>query len=272
MNDSPTHAPHLFVTGCSAGIGKALCTLAVRRGWRVSGCARSRDRLVRMEQELGARFLGFPGDVTRDGDCRAAVAAAVGRFGPLRALAANAGRGIDGEITECSVDDARAVFDLNLFGVHRAVAAALPHLVDGGSVVITSSVVSRISLPRMGFYCASKHALDAYAAALRMEQAPRISVCTVEPATVATGFFDRAAHVGRGWTMRPGRPLTSEDVARAILRAAINGRPRRRLMPFSARVNAWLYRALPGLVESVLRRALRRMRAAESQGDTSNAG
>ncbi|MFW5751268.1 MAG: SDR family NAD(P)-dependent oxidoreductase, partial [Planctomycetota bacterium] len=133
MNEARAGHRHLFVTGCSAGIGHALVELALHRGWRVSGCARSRDRLAQMERELGPRFLACPADVTRAADCHAAVAAAVERFGPLHAVAANAGRGIDGEIVECEVDDARAVFELNFFGVHRTVTAALPHLLDGGT-------------------------------------------------------------------------------------------------------------------------------------------
>lgn len=255
---------HLFVTGASAGIGRSLARLAVARGHRVTGCARRAERLDELAAELGPAFHGAVADVTDRAALDAAVAAGCARSGPIDALVANAGRGLDGELLEIDPKALLAVMDVNLAGVHRSVLASRASWAPCARVVIVSSVVAAFSVPRMGAYCATKHALDAYAAALRMELADAgHRVTTINPGTVATEFFDVAPASGGVWSWRPGRPLDPQRVAAAILDHALGGGRKRRFLPVSSRLVVAAARVAPGLVEAVLQRRLRSMRRAE---------
>lgn len=254
---------HLFLTGASAGIGAAIARLAVAAGWRVSGCARRPEPLAALAAELGPGFRGLVADVTDQPSLQEAAAKAA-EAGPFDAVVANAGRGVDGELLELTANDLAAVYDLNVVGVHRTVLATRPHLAPGARLVLVSSVAAFLPVPRMGAYCATKHALEAYAAALRMEtRTAGLRVCTVCPGTVDTDFFTVGPKPGRSWTWRPGRAIRPERVARVVLRQCRRGRPRRAVLPWFAGLAAFLYRTWPALVERVLAAALGRMRARE---------
>ncbi len=253
---------HLFVTGCSSGIGRAVVELALAAGWRVSGCARRAEALAAMGQDHPHTTCLSEADVACDGAVSAAVAAGVTRFGPLDALIANAGQGLVGSLADCSPQALRDLLEVNLVGLHRSVQAVLPHLVHGGRVVLVSSVCGHISLPYMGAYCASKHGVQAYAASLRMEMGHCLRVCTVEPGTVATAFFDHFGADDPTRPLRARRPLDPQWVARVLLKAAASGRPRQSVIPCSARLAAFLAWCWPGLFEAMVRRRLSRAVAA----------
>lgn len=232
--------------------------------------ARRTTALEQVAERLGPDHVqAVTADVRDGGALEAAVQAGVARFGPITAVMANAGRGHDGALLECSPEDLQDIFDVDVSGVHRLVLACRPHLGPGAHVVIVASVVSRLPIPLMGAYVAAKHAVAGYAACLRMElQAEGVLVTSVHPGTVATPFFDVASVSGSAWTWRPGGALAPETVARRMLRTV--GRRRRMLvLPFSSRALWWLHGMTPGLVEWVLRRALQRQRrAAASDGGT----
>ncbi|MDA3959219.1 MAG: SDR family NAD(P)-dependent oxidoreductase [Planctomycetota bacterium] len=258
----------MLVTGASAGIGAALCRRAVARGWRVTAWARRSERLTDLQSELGAACHIATVDVTDAESIAAGVASAVATHGAFNAIVANAGRGVDGEILDLSVNDISAVFDVNVLGVHRCLQATRPHWADKARIIIVSSIVAYLSIPRMGAYCATKHAVDAYAAALRVELAASgHHVCTINPGTIDTEFFDVAPTPGRQWTWRPGQALRAERVARAMERVARGGHRRRIVLPGSAYAVIALARLCPAIGERLLRRALGRMRAAESAAE-----
>ena len=258
---------HLLITGASSGIGAALVQEALAAGWLVSGFARRLDRLQALQESLGAqgqRFLPVVADVSDGPGLQQAVATAVAQHGPLSAIVANAGRGVDGEISQLTDDDLAAVYDVNVIGVHRTLRACLPHCSTNARFIAVSSVAAFLPIPRMGAYCASKAALQSWVAAARMElqdQGMRIMACC--PGTVATEFFSVAPKPGAVWNWRPGTPLQPQQVARRILRQARKGRPHTTLLPWFAGIAAVSYRWLPRLTEWTMRRALRRMRQGE---------
>ncbi|TVR13307.1 MAG: SDR family NAD(P)-dependent oxidoreductase [Planctomycetota bacterium] len=255
---------HLLVTGASSGIGAALVHEALAQGWMVSGCARRSERLHQLHDSLGShreRFLPLRADVSDAASLDAAVAQAVAQYGPLSAVVANAGRGVDGEITQLTAEDLATVYDVNVCGVHRTLHACLPHLGSGARFVAVSSVAAFLPIPRMGAYCATKAALQSWVAAARMELQHRdIRVMACCPGTVSTEFFASAPKSGAVWDWRPGTPLQPQQVARCILGQIRKGRPRTTLIPWFAGIAACSYRHLPRLTEWVLRRALTRMR------------
>lgn len=260
-------AGHLFVTGASSGIGAAVVRQALAEGWRVSGCARRQLPLQALAKEAPqADFLPLFADVTDAASLDQALAAAYQAHGAVDVLIANAGHGMDGELTRLSAEDLAEVANCNLLGVHRTLQASLPFLAPQARFLVVSSIVAFLTVPRMAAYCASKHALESWVRAARMELAQRgIRVCSCCPGTVDTPFFEVAAKPGSSWHWRPGRPLSSQTVARALLRQARRGRPRRLILPASARLLITLDHFLPALSEAILSRALQRMRRAEQQ-------
>ena len=261
---------HVFITGISGGIGKACVERAIKKGWVVSGCARRQAELDQLQQRFGDNIVCTVADVCKPDELERAVKNGLDRFGPLRAVVANAGRGVDGELLELSTEDIASVFDTNVMGVHRTILATQKFLVEKSAIVVVASVASFLSIPRMGAYCATKHALDAYVAALRMELHERkIAVLSMCPGTVRTDFFEAAPKPGSVWDWRPGAAMTPAQVAKGIMNQAENRRPRRYIMPWYAGFAARMYRLWPGFVEWLMRRALKKMRvaalAAESQ-------
>lgn len=259
---------HCFITGITSGIGLALARAAHEQGWQVSGCGRRQDKLDQAQSELAGASL-HRADVGEREQLATALTFAAEAHGPIDALVANAGHGMDGEISDLSIEDFEAVFRTNVFGVHATWLTGRAHLAAAGRFVIVASVASWLPIPRMGAYCASKAAIDSYAAALRMEVADQgIRVCTCHPGTVRTAFFDSAPKPGQVWSWRPGKSLSPEAVARAILRQCEHGGPRRRTLPWFARLTAALYRTWSAPVEGIMRKKLQGMRQEEHADET----
>jgi NAD(P)-dependent dehydrogenase (short-subunit alcohol dehydrogenase family) len=134
-------------------------------------------------------------DVTEPASISRAVEQVLARQGRLDALVSNAGYAQYGAVEDVPGADWRRQFEVNVFGAVEAVRAVLPAMREQrhGTIVLISSVAGKISIPFAGPYCASKHALEAIADALRVEVAPfGIRVIVVEPGPIETRFEDRA--------------------------------------------------------------------------------
>jgi NADP-dependent 3-hydroxy acid dehydrogenase YdfG len=122
-----------FITGASSGIGLALARAAAARGDNVVALARHATPLGRLVDEYGARVLVLAVDVRRQAEVKDAVARAVAAFGRIDVVANNAGYGLFGAIEESTDEQARAIFDTNVFGVLNVLRATLPVLRAQGS-------------------------------------------------------------------------------------------------------------------------------------------
>lgn len=108
---------------------------------------------------------------------------------PIDILINNAGIHLDGRLEDLNQDDFKHVLDVNLLGVWRLTKAALPHMPDGSSIVMISSLSGLIGLPNDGAYAASKFALEGMSQSFAAELAPRsIRIVVIEPGAIATGF------------------------------------------------------------------------------------
>ena len=117
----------VLITGASSGIGESTARELVRRGAKVVLCARRTDLLEKVAADLraaGGSAIAVACDVTKDGDCEAAVARAVAEWGRLDVLLANAGFAVAGRVEALSIDDYRRQLETNFFGSVRAVKAA----------------------------------------------------------------------------------------------------------------------------------------------------
>ncbi|MEU1623005.1 oxidoreductase [Streptomyces sp. NPDC005722] len=185
-----------FITGASRGFGLEIARQALERGDNVVATART-PRVV--EDALAAhadRLLAVPLDVNDEEQARAAVEAAVERFGTIDVLVNNAGRGLLGAVEETSDAEARAVFDTNVFGLLTVTRAVLPVMRArrSGRIVNLSSVGGFVGWAGWGLYCATKFSVEAVTESLRLELAPLgIQATAVEPGPFRTDFLDSSS-------------------------------------------------------------------------------
>lgn len=174
-----------FVTGGASGIGAATAALLADRGARVAVA----DLAV-----PSARHFAVECDVTRRPSVEAAVAATVEAFGGLDVVVSNAGVGAEGDVAANDDEQWRRLLDVNVIGMARVAAAALPHLrrSANAAVVLTSSVVATLGVPNRAAYAASKGAVLSLALAMAADHVrDGIRVNCVAPGTTDTPWVSR---------------------------------------------------------------------------------
>jgi short-subunit dehydrogenase len=180
-----------LITGISSGIGAALARAVLARGHMVIGCARDAAVLAAFEQTAPGRAIALQLDLSRTQDIAPAIASVLAS-GPLDVVVSNAGQSIFGAFEETSVEEARALFDVNVFGPWALAQAVLPHLRERGSgqIVHLSSGCGLNGTPGLSAYSASKFALEGFSEAMAQEVAAfGVRVMLVEPGAVATRFI-----------------------------------------------------------------------------------
>lgn len=181
----------VLITGASAGLGRACARHLARLGHRVYGTSRRAD--FPDSAEAGSSPLMLPMDVRDQDSVRRAVDFVLKREGRIDVVVNNAGVGLAGAVEDTSLEEARALFETNLFGVLCVCRAVLPALREQGSglIVNVSSLAGLVTLPFQGFYSASKYALESMSDALRMELAPfGVRVTLLEPGDFKTEFTE----------------------------------------------------------------------------------
>jgi len=205
-----------LVTGAGRGIGRAITLALAREGARLTVVARTAselDSLVEEIETVGARGIAFAGDLREASACEGAVAAAVDCFGGLQILVNNAGVGALSNVADTTDEGWDTVIGTNLTAVFRLTRAALPHLVHrGGHVIMVSSLAGSNPIAGMAAYCASKAALDQFAACLMLEIRQKgVKVTTIAPGSVDTTFGAGPRSPDTSWM------LTPEDVAQTVV-------------------------------------------------------
>ncbi|MEU8019679.1 SDR family oxidoreductase [Micromonospora parva] len=180
-----------FITGASRGLGRAFADAALDRGDRVVAAARTIAQCD-FDEKYADRLLALTLDVTDRAAVIAAVDTAVERFGRLDIVVNNAGTLSMGMIEEFTEVEARAQFEVNLFGALWVSQAVLPHLraQRSGHIVQVSSIAALGGFPSTGLYSASKFALEGMSEALAMEAAAfDITVSIVQPGGYWTDLY-----------------------------------------------------------------------------------
>ena len=181
-----------FVTGASRGLGLEVVRAALERGDSVVATARNPEAVLAALPGFDERLLAVPLDVTDQGQAEEAVARAVRRFGGIDVLVNNAGRGLVGAVEETSDAEARAVFDINVFGLLTVLRAVVPVMraAGRGRVLNVSSTGGVVAWAGWGVYSATKFAVEGITEALRLELAPLgIQVTSVQPGPLRTDFL-----------------------------------------------------------------------------------
>lgn len=235
----------ILVTGAAGGIGSAAARCLTGAGASVVGID-----LVGEDDIIRA-------DVTQQEDAQAAVADGLARLGGIDILVNNAGIGSASDAGDFPGEMARLVMEVNLFGAWTMTAACMPHLLESqGHVINVSSGLSLVDVPFAAAYSASKRALDAYSAALRLEYRDRIAVTTLHPGYIRTSIHDGAA--ASGATLEGMvRADTVDQAADALLKACVR-RPRMLTTSALTAVELWAARRFRRSSERVLARRFER--------------
>ena len=213
----------VVITGCSSGFGLATALAFARRGDRVYATMRdpqgAGDLLAAASAE-GLRLEVRALDVTDAPSVAQTVGGVLEADGRIDVLVNNAGIARMGAVEALGIDDARSVFETNLFGPLRLIQAVLPGMREQGDgvVVNVSSMAGRLpGSPANWAYSASKHALGSLSDSLAEEVRPfGIRVVCVEP-----GFF-RTEVVAKGGRLPKGSPYRDlEEQVAAWYAAAV---------------------------------------------------
>jgi NAD(P)-dependent dehydrogenase (short-subunit alcohol dehydrogenase family) len=260
-----------LVTGASSGIGEATAKRLVAAGFTVYGTSRRAGR-------AGTRsFEMLPLDVTMDASVDTVVDQLVRLHGRIDLLVNNAGFGVaPGGAEESSIEQARAIFETNFFGLIRMTRAVLPHMRQqrAGRIINIGSVLGFLPMPYGALYAATKHAVEGYSESLDHEvRTLGIRVSVIEPAYTKTQFdvnflepdaqLEAYREARAGVRQRVTAVMeTAEDpavVADVVLKAASAAHPKVR---YTAGVLAGRLRMLrtfapAGLVDAGIRKDLR---------------
>ncbi len=193
-----TRVPVALITGASTGIGRATTLRLAAAGWTVLAGVRdpaAGESLVKGAGG-GGRVITLSLDVTdaaQIAQARERVDQETGAAG-LDALVNNAGIGIGGPLELVSEEDLRRQFDVNVFAQVEVTKALLPALRRAhGRLVFVSSIGGRVAMAFTAPYAASKHALEAFGDALRVElRTSGVQVALIEPGSVATPIWDKS--------------------------------------------------------------------------------
>ncbi len=186
----------VLVTGANSGIGLVTVIELAAAGYDVLGTVRSEAKaevVRRAAAERGVAVRTIAMDVDDEDSCRSSLeeVAALTDGGPW-AVVNNAGFAQSGAVEDVTDAEARAQLETNVVAPMRIARLVLPRMRERGDgrIINISSVAGRMSTPLMGWYCASKHALEAVTDALRMEvEADGVRVVLVEPGMFGTDIW-----------------------------------------------------------------------------------
>ena len=260
-----------LVTGASSGIGEATAKRLAMAGYKVYGTSR------RGAQSGQRSFAMLALDVTRDESVEAAVRELIRLEDRIDLLVNNAGFGVaPAGAEESSIEQAKAIFETNFFGLIRMTRAVVPHMRRQGSgrIINIGSVLGFLPMPYGALYAATKHAVEGYSESLDHELRTRgIRVSVIEPAYTKTQFdtnflapdskLDEYREVRALLDKVLKEVMSTADeptvVADVVLEAAIADRPKLRYAAGGLANRLRLLRrfAPAGLVDAGIRKDLR---------------
>lgn len=282
----PSASRFVLITGASTGIGAACARGCAERGMTVFAGVRNLEAGHALQAKSGAAIIPLQLDVTDSESIKRAadiVKHQVGEGG-LFGLVNNAGIAISSPLELIPLNQLRRQLEVNVVGQIAVTQAVLPLLRRArGRIVNMGSIAGRGTIPMMGPYSASKHALEALTDALRLELSPwGIEVSIIEPGAIATPIWDRSLQISlevESEMAAEGKPLYEtaaqrireavgqaanrasppDAVVQAVLHALTAKRPRTRyLVGRDAKLRAVMLRWLPDRMQDwILKKVLK---------------
>ncbi|MSR34912.1 MAG: SDR family NAD(P)-dependent oxidoreductase [Phycisphaerales bacterium] len=261
------------ITGASSGIGAATAQAMSRAGMRVVLAARRVDRLRDLAANIhanGGEAVVFEIDVAQAGSNEQLLAHATRAFGVVDVVFANAGYGAEMAVHDMSMTEIREMFEVNFFSATELISLAAREMIAQnrpGHLLMTSSCLSKFTIPYLGMYAATKAAQAMVTRSMRFELAPHgIEVSSVHPVSTATEFFQQASLRGgmdpQGKTVANHAPKmfiqTPEQVANAIVRCL--RKPKSEVWTsLAVRLASGIINAFPGMYDIALRKQAKEM-------------
>ncbi|HVX65944.1 MAG TPA: oxidoreductase [Bryobacteraceae bacterium] len=186
-----------FITGCSTGFGRELARHTLELGYPTVVTARNTAQVKDIVAGHESDALTLELDVTEPRQIAAAAKAAEEKFGRIDVLVNNAGIGYFGSFEESDLKEVRRMFEINVWGLTAMTRAVLPGMRKrrSGTIVNISSVGGITAFPAVGFYNATKFAVEGLSESLALEVAPLgIKVLLVEPGPFRTDWAGRSAN------------------------------------------------------------------------------
>ena len=241
----------VFVTGAANGIGKATVEMLVDRGHKVIAYDRDGEAL----ENLPGPVETYEGDVTDSERLEEVVRKEI-----FNVLVNCAGFQEQGAVEDMPADEFQEHFDTNFFGTLNAVKTSLPMLRErDGRIINVSSIAGKATIPFLGAYSASKHAVEGFSDTLRMElRDSEVDVVIVEPGPIKTGFNKRAEEAleqyvpGSRYSQAYRDRMNSgndgaepEAAAKTLVKAVESSRPRSR---YTVTFQAFVLRRLKAFI------------------------
>src|SRR5919106_1086498 len=239
-----------IVTGSTTGIGYETAIHLARNGFYTYATIRSLSKAEKITKKAKSENLPLSViqlDVTDDISITNAIDTVINESGKVDILVNNAGYGLIGSIEDMSIEELKAQYETNVFGVFRVTKAVLPHMrkQHGGSIINISSIAGRIALPLYSAYVSSKFAIEGLSESLAYELEPfGIKVAIIEPGAIKTNFRREQAAKG---SSEEGSPYSTmmrspskvieeilkhrlypEEVAKTVIQAIENPKPKLR--------------------------------------------
>jgi len=186
-----------FITGCSTGFGRELAKYVLESGHKAVVASRKTDDVKDIVEAYPDTAIAVQLDVTKADEIKLSLEQAIQKFGQIDVLVNNAGIGYFGAIEESEEDEVRRMFEINFWGLANMTKAVLPGMRKqrSGNIVNIASIGGLVGFPAVGYYNATKFAVDGFSDALSKEVAPLgINVTVVAPSGFRTDWAGRSAN------------------------------------------------------------------------------
>jgi NAD(P)-dependent dehydrogenase (short-subunit alcohol dehydrogenase family) len=242
-----------LVTGSSSGIGFETSLMLARAGFNTYASMRNLEKSkniteIAKKEKLPLQVVQL--DVNNDGSVKDAIVKILKADQRIDVLINNAGYGLFGPVEDTSIEEIKAQFETNFFGVVRVTQQVLPLMrrQNSGTIVNVSSVGGRIGLPALSAYHSTKFALEGLSESIAFELEPfGIRVVIIEPGVIRTNILNSSSSAKKA--LDPKSPYFSlsqklndnfksmmeselssppEEVAKVILQAVTSENPQLR--------------------------------------------
>ncbi|WP_404301696.1 SDR family NAD(P)-dependent oxidoreductase [Paenibacillus sp. DP01] len=175
-----------LITGCSTGFGRHIAEQTIDAGYKVVVTARNVEQITELTAGHEDHVLALPLDVTNPEQIRNAVDHTIEKFKRIDVLVNNAGIGYFSSVEESVEEETRKMFEINFWGLMHITNAVLPYMRSqkSGHIINFSSIGGLTSFPTLGYYHATKYAVEGISESLAQELAPfNIYVTLMEPSS-----------------------------------------------------------------------------------------
>ena len=251
----------VVITGASSGIGAASALLFAKKGANIVLVGRRKEKLLEIQKKIlenNISTLVCPCDVSDKSQVQRMAQNVLQKFNKIDVLVNNAGFAIYGKVSELSIEEIESQMNTNYLGMVYCIKNFLPTMLeqDSGHIVNVASVAASFGLPGIASYCASKFAMLGFSEGLHHElKDTNIGITVVSPIMVRTNFFDHPSFE----SMPKFSPtsLSSEKVAKAILRAATSSRLEI-IVPSIVRGAVWAKHTFPFIINPLIGSSFRK--------------